>query len=273
MRGLIVTADDFGAALAVNEAVEQAHVEGVLTAASLMVAGAAADDAVERARRLSELGVGLHVVLADGDPVLPPERIPALVGTDGRFHASMLRTALAIAASASARAQLAAEIEAQFARFADTGLPLDHVNAHKHFHLHPMIASAILRIGPRYGMKAMRVPYERGGTRPLRWWARQLRARLRRAGLTVNDRFIGLGWTGAMTAARMAEAVGTPIDGLIEIYCHPATSDVWSGHAPGYRYRDELAALIDPAVSRAVADSGARHGNFADFVAPRRLAA
>ena len=69
MRYLIVTADDFGAALAVNEAVEIAHTQGILTAASLMVGGEAADDAVERARRLPGLGVGLHVVLADGRPV------------------------------------------------------------------------------------------------------------------------------------------------------------------------------------------------------------
>jgi hopanoid biosynthesis associated protein HpnK len=273
LRGLIVTADDFGAALAVNEAVEQAHVEGILTAASLMVSGPAVGDAVERAKRLPSLGVGLHIVLADGEPILPRERIPALVGPDGRFHDSMLRTALAIAASGAAREQLAAEVEAQFAAFAATGLPLDHVNAHKHFHLHPMIASAILRIGPRFGMKAMRVPYERGGTAPLRWWAAQLRRRLRKAGLTVNDRFIGLGWTGAMDATRMRQAVSDPVDGLIEIYCHPATSDTWTGHAPGYRYRDELAALIDPAVTRTVAASAVRRGSFAAFAAPQRLAA
>lgn len=273
MRGLIVTADDFGAAVAVNEAVECAHVSGILSAASLMVSGAAANDAVERARRLPGLGVGLHIVLADGHPTLPPERIPALVGPDGRFHDSMLRTALAIAASPAARAQLAAEIEAQFQAFAATGLPLDHVNAHKHFHLHPMIAGAILRIGPKYGMKAMRVPYESGGAQPLRWWAAQLRRRLRKAGLTVNDRVIGLAWTGSMDPAHMQQAVRDQGDGLVEIYCHPATSDDWPGHAPGYRYRDELAALIDPAVAATLAERGLPRGSFASFTPPERLAA
>jgi predicted glycoside hydrolase/deacetylase ChbG (UPF0249 family) len=86
IRRLVVTADDFGAAQAVNEAVERAHTTGILTAASLMVSGEAVEDAVERARRLPDLGVGLHVVLADGVPVLPPEQVPALVGPDGRFH-------------------------------------------------------------------------------------------------------------------------------------------------------------------------------------------
>lgn len=273
MRGLIVTADDFGAALAVNEAVEQAHVEGILTAASLMVAGAAAADAVERAKRLPGLGVGLHVVLADGHPVLPPERIPALVGADGRFHASMLRTALAIAASASTRAQLHAEIEAQFEAFAATGLSLDHVNAHKHFHLHPMIASAILKIGPRYGMKALRAPIEPGSPIAMRWWAGLLGGRAKARGLTVNDRVVGLAWSGAFDAPRMREAVAGLDEGLTEIYCHPATADSWPGQAPGYRYRDELAALTDPAVARSLAEQGVKRGSFADFAAPQRLAA
>jgi predicted glycoside hydrolase/deacetylase ChbG (UPF0249 family) len=52
MRRLIVVADDFGAAVEVNEAVEEAHRDGILTAASLMVSGPAAADAIARARRM-----------------------------------------------------------------------------------------------------------------------------------------------------------------------------------------------------------------------------
>ena len=58
---LIFTADDFGLSDGVNEAVERAHTDGVLTHASLMVAGPAAADAVARARRLPGLRVGLHL--------------------------------------------------------------------------------------------------------------------------------------------------------------------------------------------------------------------
>ena len=95
MKRLIVTADDFGASLAVNEAVEQAHREGILTAASLMVAGDAAADAVARARAMPSLGVGLHLVLVEGRPVLPPESIPALVDQTGRFRCDMARVCVA----------------------------------------------------------------------------------------------------------------------------------------------------------------------------------
>ena len=91
MKALIVTADDFGLDEAVNEATEQAHREGVLSCASLMVGAAARDDAVRRARALPKLAVGLHVVLADGQAVLPPRRIPALVDDSGRFADRMAR--------------------------------------------------------------------------------------------------------------------------------------------------------------------------------------
>jgi len=275
LRKLVVTADDFGAAIAVNEAVEIAHRDGILTAASLMVSGAAVDDAVSRARRLPALGVGLHIVLADGAPVLPPEQIPALVGADGFFPAGMLRTALAIAFSPAARHQMEAEVSAQFAAFAATGLPLDHVNAHKHFHLHPMITTAILRAGRRHGLKAMRVPVEPGAGVMLNWWAGLLGRRLRRAGLVVNDRVVGLVSSGACDAAQMHAALTTLPEGLTEIYCHPATADGWPGSTPGYRYRDELAGLIDPQVRAALIASGAQSGTFARFaadIAPANIA-
>jgi len=265
MRGVIVTADDFGAAIAVNEAVEQAHREGILTAASLMVGGEAVEDAVERSRRNPGLGVGLHIVLADGKPVLPPQQIPALVGPDGDFRPGMVGTAFAIALSPAAKAQMRAEIEAQFKAFAKTGLELDHVNAHKHFHLHPMIASAIIEIGPRYGMKAMRVPYERSAPAPMRWWSKLLATRLRAAGLAVNDEVRGLDWSGAFDAGRMRQALAELPDALSELYCHPATSDSWPGSAPGYRYCDELAALCAGETRAALEQSGAKLGRFADF--------
>ena len=251
--------------MAVNEAVERAHCDGILTAASLMVGGAACADAVARARRLPGLGVGLHVVLADGAPVLPPEQVALLVGADGRFPADMLGTAVKVAFNPRARAQMRAEVAAQFAAFSATGLPLDHVNAHKHFHLHPLILAAILSAGARHGLKAMRLPVEPGAGRLFNWWAAMAGRQLRRAGVLVNDAVAGLADSGRFDAVAMVAALGRLRPGLTEVYCHPATSGGWPGSAPGYRYADELAALIDPAVAHAVHLSGARLGNFASF--------
>lgn len=274
-RRLIVTADDFGASPEVNAAVEHAHRDGILTAASLMVAGDAASDAVERARRLPALGVGLHLVLVEGRPILPPEQIPALVDASGQFRTDMVRTALTIFASPTARRQLAAEIDAQFAAFAATGLKLDHVNAHKHFHLHPTIASAILRAGKRHGMTAMRAPIEppkvisaidgkprRVGIEHV--WAKVLRRRLRRAGVTVPDQVFGLVWSGALTSTKLRPLLDRLPPGLTEIYAHPAQGP-YPGSAPGYLYAEELAALIDPLAKAAITRNGIACGRFTDF--------
>jgi hopanoid biosynthesis associated protein HpnK len=278
MKDLVVTADDFGLAIEVNEAVEQAHLQGILTAASLMVGSPACADAVARARRLPKLRVGLHLTLVEATPVLPPEHVPDLVGADGRFRVDMARSGAAMFFRPSVRRQLKAEIEAQFAAFAATGLPLDHVNAHKHFHLHPTIAGTLIAVGHRYGMRAVRVPSEPvmivrridpasallipAITAPFTYG---LRNRMLRAGLAVPNQVFGLAWSGAMTAERMVALLDRLPLGLTEIYTHPATSVGFAGAAPGYLYAEELAALTAAPVKAALERSGALSGGFADF--------
>jgi chitin disaccharide deacetylase len=242
-----------------------------------MVAGRAAADAVERARRLTKLRVGLHVVLVDGTPVLPPEKVPGLVDASGRFRTDMVRLAFDIVMQPSIRAQLRAEIEAQFWAFQTTGLALDHVNAHKHFHMHPQIAGDIIAIGRRYGVRALRVPYEpravmaraepgaRGFPALVAPWTRLLAGRARRAGLLAPDHVFGLAWSGAMSAERLRRLIPLLPAGLTEIYFHPATRDSFADSAPGYRYADELAALTDGDVIALMRNSDVILGGFSDF--------
>lgn len=251
---------------------ERAHRDGVLSAASLMVAGPAAAQAVSIARRNPRLRVGLHVVLVEGVPALDPAEISRLTdAATGRFRDDMLATSLVLAASAAARRQMAREVEAQFRAFAATGLPCDHVNAHKHVHVHPLIASEVIAACLRHHVRGLRAPVEpRGlvgrapGTGLDDLFARLLRGRARRAGLVVPDQVFGLAWTGAMTAERLAGLVPRLPGGFTEIYTHPATADAFPGSAPGYRYRDEWAALTDPAVIAAVR-AGPQPAGFADI--------
>lgn len=257
-KALIVTADDFGAAPEVNEAVIRSNREGILTCASLMVVAPGAGDAVARAKDNPRLGVGLHLVLVEGKPVLPPSQIPDLVGPDGNFRNDMVKASFAMAFLPKVRRQLAAEIEAQFAAFASTGLPLDHVNAHKHFHLHPTIGKLVIEIGRRYGMKSMRAPVEpkavlrkiepgiAGGAIEY-FCGNRLRDRLSAAGIFCPEHVFGLAWTGSFNTKRLAALLNHLPEGVSEIYLHPATS-AYPGSAAGYRYTEEFSALMAPEV-------------------------
>jgi hopanoid biosynthesis associated protein HpnK len=285
LKQLIVCADDFGLDTAVNEAVETAHRDGILTCASLMVGAPAADDAVARARRLPGLRVGLHLVLVEGRPTASSAAIAALVDHDGAFDSRMVRAGFRFFFLPQLRRQLAIEIRAQFEAFRATGLELDHVNAHKHMHLHPTVAGLIVAIGRDYGLSAMRVPAEpeaplrhAGAVRSfpqriaatlLGLWVELLRWRLRRAGVVVNDHLFGIAWSGAMTEARVLDLLPHMPDGVSEIYFHPAStrSVALARTMPDYRHAEELAALVSPAVRRRIVETGIDLISYRDLLA------
>ena len=271
---LVVTADDFGLSREVNEAVEIGHLTGILSAASLMVAAPAAADALERAKRAPSLRVGLHVALTDARPALPPERIPLLVDKNGRLRSDLARFGAELALSRAMRRQMRAEIEAQFRAFQATGFMLDHVSVHQHYHLHPLVGAMVIDAGRRYGMRAIRVPRELRSLIPGDGARRRvedalsfrLAAKVKRVGLVTPDAVFGLRWSGEFTNARMRYLLERLPHGFWEIYTHPATSDAFLGHAPGYRYADELRALTDPANAEALRISGRRLCGYQDIV-------
>jgi hopanoid biosynthesis associated protein HpnK len=242
-----------------------------------MVGAAAAAEAIALAHRLPALRVGLHLVLVDGKPALPPERIPDLVDASGHLRKDLAAFGLAICVRRSVRAQLRAEIDAQFRVYREAGLALDHVNAHKHFHLHPAVASDVVAIGRRYGMRGLRVPREpatvlaeiESGTGPrpayVAPWTTLLSYRVRRAGLRAPDSVFGLAWSGAMSTKRVDGLLRHLPAGSTEIYLHPATRDDFAGSAPGYRYADELAALTDPAMARLARHPEVALGGYSDL--------
>ncbi len=192
-------------------------------------------------KRLPSLRVGLHIVLVEGRPILPPSQIPDLVDSNGLFRTDMAVNGVRMFFScpkSAARSNMRSKPSSKPS--APTGLSLDHVNAHKHFHLHPTIASAILRIGKKFGMRALRVPREPRGvlaqietqssdpvaaiTTP---WSAFLARRLRASGVTAPDQVFGLRWSGAMTKERVRALIDRLPEGLTEIYLpHPQPAPI-----------------------------------------------
>jgi hopanoid biosynthesis associated protein HpnK len=270
-RGLLlVTADDFGASVAANDAIEAAYREGIVTSTSLMVNEPAAADAAERARELPDLSVGLHLVLCDGAPASAPRTIPDLVEPSGRFPADPARAGLALWwRRRSLRDQVDREIRAQIERHLATGLPLDHVDGHHHLHLHPVVFERLARCLAEYKVGWVRLVHEdalarhgllSGGasewTDPvpaifIALSAFHRRRLARRATAGGPDRVYGLrasGLPGGLDEAEWLRLLPRLRAPIVEIYAHPRRD-----HAQGRR---EEAALRSPAVRRAVSAAG-----------------
>jgi len=273
---LVVTADDFGATSGVNAAVARAHRDGILTSASLMVRGGAATAAVRAAREAPALGVGLHLVLAQGVPAAPVGEIPSLVTRAGRFPEQPVLAGFRHAwawCRRRGRAQLAREVEAQLAAFALTGLPLAHVDGHLNMHLHPMVLPTLIALAPRYGIRAMRLTHDdlgfalahdsRHGLRKrteslvFRALAAYAAPRLAAAGIAAPAQVFGLHATGHVDEDYLLALIPRLGPGVSELYCHPAAGDPVAGQA-GYDHAGELAALTSPRVRAALSSARVR---------------
>jgi hopanoid biosynthesis associated protein HpnK len=286
-KRLIVSGDDFGVAVEVNEGVIGAHRDGILGQTSLMVTGEATAHALDLARAHPTLAVGLHLVLAQGRPAAPPHEIPALVRGDGAFRDTPIRNGIRyawMALGAAGRAELAREIEAQLKAFARTGLPLAHVDGHLNMHLHPMVLPILIELAPRYGIRAMRLSRESLGAavrfdrrHALRKsfegmvfhaLAAHAAPRLRAAGIVSSDRVFGMHQTGHVDEAYLLRVIATLPPGVSEIYAHPATrqAPIMARFQPDYDHAGEVAALTSPRVRAALDAAGVALTTYRDLV-------
>jgi hopanoid biosynthesis associated protein HpnK len=221
------------------------------------------------AREASALAVGLHVVLAGGRAALDPDQIPHIVDRAGIFPAEPLRAGLRYAFSRAAQAELAAELEAQFERFAATGLPLSHVDSHMHMHVHPIVFSLLLPLAEKHGAQGLRLPRDdfwtsvgysrqRAGLKSL--WAtvfgllsRRCASNLDGHPLKVAHRVYGLMQTGQMRedyVLRLLDRLQAP---TAEIYFHPSTRTEDGAYGPN---PSDLATLLSPAVRSVLQERG-----------------
>ena len=274
-RRLIVAADDFGMSPGVNAGILRAHREGILTETSLMVRGAAVEEAVALARATPSLGVGLHLTLLQGHCTAPAYEIPLLVDGDGRFSDNPVWTGMRYFFVPGIREQLRREITAQLDAFAATGLPLSHVDGHLTIHMHPSAIAVLLEVAGRYGVRALRVPRDPLAA-ALRWdrrhaarklfeavsfggLARHATPRLIAAGLRMPDRMFGMHQTGAVTEDYLLHLIATLPPGTSEIYCHPAAvidDEARRWRPAEYRSDAELTGLCSPRVRAALDAAG-----------------
>lgn len=262
-RQVLFSADDFGLSVEVNEAIETAHHQGILSTANLMVAGAAAQDAIKRAKKMPNLKVGLHLVVIEGPAILPYSEIPLIINSDNQFPSDQLKMGIDYFFNKKIQYQLRKEIKAQLQAFTDTGLVLDHVDVHKHMHLHPSVGKMLIKLGKEFNVRNIRVPHEpvktlmaidqtnykeNIGNILVQYWTYVLKYQLRRANMRYLDWCFGLSWCGHMTFEKISKLLVNLPQGRSEIFFHPSVrhSGLYHNLMPDYEPTKELETLCHP---------------------------
>jgi len=247
VRRLIINADDFGFTLGVNRAIVEAHTRGIVTSATLMANGAAFAEAAQLAGTAPDLSTGCHVVLIDGTPVLPPERIPSLTTRERRapgFRDGLKSFAARALAGRINPQEIEAEACAQIRKIQAAGINLSHIDTHKHTHLFPAVLRPLLKAASACGIRAVRNPF--GPRFPLRstqilarpgLWTRLVEVRILRRfagkfreaveqeGFSTPDGTLGIEVTGALDQSLFRAIAESIPEGTWEFVCHPGYND------------------------------------------------
>lgn len=259
-KQLIINADDFGIHPAVNEAVRKAATEGILTSTSLMAGGDAFDEAVEMARSMPSLGIGIHLTLVgEIKPVLPPSEVPSLTWDNGVFCHDYGKLIVRDLEGKISLSEVYAEWDAQIQKIMNTGLPVTHMDGHQHMHMWPHFYPIARDLAKKYHISCMRVPDEdvlfgmKDG-HIIRWAAknglsllsRMHRPDLKKNHIRTNDHFFGMLYGGHLSPERFAKFILQTKPGITEIMCHPSadTRAMEDTFHWGYHGEDELAGLL-----------------------------
>jgi predicted glycoside hydrolase/deacetylase ChbG (UPF0249 family) len=238
---LIVNADDFGLTSGVNRAIIELHQAEVVTSTSLMARAGATEQAIELARANPALGVGCHLVFVDGEPVLPPHRIPSLVEPrTGRFRSSLASFVARLYAGRIRPAEIEAEASAQIAFLQERAINPTHIDTHKHTHVFRAVLRPVLRAARERGIRAIRNPFEPAWSvratkaapwrraaqvGALRWLEPVSRRIMAEYGFATTDGTIAVAGTGALDTAALRSLLRNLPEGTWELVTHPGYND------------------------------------------------
>ena len=268
---LIVNADDFGIAEAVNRGIVEAHDRGIVTSTSIMAGGAAFAHAADLARSRPGLDIGVHLTLTELEPLVRGAGAATLLGADGRFLPHVTQLAARAARGGLDPAAVRAELEAQIRRVLDAGLAVSHLDGHQHVHVLPGVAPVVADLAAEFGIPAVRHPAERVRGYMLRRWrgvkrlAEQVAlscvaaaSPLRR--LKHADEFAGFFFGGRLDESNLAVILASlPRHGTAEIMCHPGADDMRAESATWqYAWAAERAALMSPRIRALLEARGTR---------------
>lgn len=258
-RRLIINADDFGLTAGVSRGILKAHREGILTSTTFMVNFPWAPEMAPLLAEAPELGVGLHLNLTTGAPVLAAAQVPSLVGPGGQFQRNLVRLL---------RRLRPAEAEREWTAQAELFVTLvgrlpTHLDTHRYLQAYPPLCRAMLAVARRFGIRAVRIlppEFVPAGTFP--WWnptgavvgacLRRSAAMTRQSGLFAAGQTLAGDFDLSGLLARL-DRVG---DGVAELVSHPGEVDEQLRAVTSLQEQRlvELAALTSPEARQRVAE-------------------
>jgi len=236
----------------INRAIAEAQQRGVVTSATLMANSHAFDGAVALARTLAgdkaRFSVGCHVVLLDGEPVLPAHRVGSLLQSGGRngnhFRAKLNDFVMASFRGKLRPEEIEAEAKAQMQRLQAAGVEPSHFDTHKHVHMFPAVLRPLLRAARARNVPAVRNPFGQVWALPLvdvllrrqlwkrfaqlnvlRNFAAKFRHEVEAHGLRTTDGSVAVLVTGSLDVNLFRKIVDSIPDGTWEFVCHPGYND------------------------------------------------
>lgn len=261
MKRLIINSDDYGRTPDISRGIREAHLNGVVSSTTCMmnIPTTAADVAVA-VQETPQLGMGVHLVLTMGRPILPKEAVPSIVDANGiHFKYDPFIANIPNLNMAEVKAEWRAQIEA-FIHAA--GRKPDHLDSHHHSSFFtPELFHAMLEIATEYscpirnpiaygdnptaGMPAVASPMSDHAPRLIKEFNTR----------TTDTIFVDFYDNGA-TYEMLYEIFSKLPEGTTELMCHPGYVDEAFAKESVYNFQREreLKILTDPAVKQALAE-------------------
>jgi len=270
-KSLLVNADDYGRTPGVSKGILKAHRDGIVTSTTALMNMPGIEEDLRMAmREAPDLGMGVHLVLTSGSPILPPAALDSIVGGRKTFPD---QKALTRNLDAIKPEQAEAEWDAQIRKFiALTGRNPDHLDSHHHvsYFSEPLFVK-FLGLAQRYAC-AIRIPfpcpsgYCDGLPQELCPSVREFVPRL----VAQHDRgkpdwFIGTFYDEQATYEQLELIIDQLESGVSEIMCHPGYADqaLIEGSAYNKPREREIEILTADSIRNALDEHEVRLINFA----------
>ncbi len=156
MKGFIINADDYGMALAINDAIEKLFKLGCISSTSIMPNMSHVESVAQLLLDMPDIGVGVHLTLSQGKPISPVHEVPSLVNEKGEFFSCSQLIKKSIKGCISFK-QCRLELRRQILRAKElTNNRIDHWDSHQGVHRPEPLISVFLNICREMGIPAMR---------------------------------------------------------------------------------------------------------------------